>query len=320
MDIAFHYPPELMNLLVDTVPLLCRSKADTLLFLRGAGVADSLLSDLAMKVQTNRDQITKYEIVRTVLARLNERGEAALRERREIVKRVVEFEDFSTCWESDRLKAQGLVTQIQRLVNVKDAFARMSNERERERQEVVAKRERESKHAQERRSAIDDVKTELFALFAEANPNKRGKALEAVLNRLFQVYGISVREAFTLAGDAGEGVIEQVDGVIELDGHLHFVEMKWWKDPLGVPEISQHLVRIYHRPHAHAIVISASEYTAPAVATCKEALVRGKVVTLCTLKEFVLVLEAAADLAAFLRRKVQATIIYKSPFSEVAIE
>ena len=26
MDIAFHYPPELFELLVDTIPLLCRSK------------------------------------------------------------------------------------------------------------------------------------------------------------------------------------------------------------------------------------------------------------------------------------------------------
>lgn len=320
MDISFHYPPELLNLLVDTVPLLCRSKKDTLLFLRGAGVAESILADLAAKVQTDRSQITKFDIVRTVLSRVNERGEAALRERREIVKRIVEFEDFSTCWESDRLKAQGLVAQIQRLVNVKDAFTRMSNERERERQQVVAQREEETRQAQERRTAIDVVKAALFALFGEANPSKRGKALEAVLNRLFQVYGISIREAFALTGDDGEGVVEQVDGVIELDAHLHFVEMKWWKEPLGVPEISQHLVRIYHRPHSHAIVVSASEYTAPAVATCKESLIQGKVVTLCTLKEFVLVLEAGADLAAFLRRKVQATIIDKSPFSEVSIE
>ena len=31
-DITFHYPPELFNLLVDTIPLLSRSKKDVLLF------------------------------------------------------------------------------------------------------------------------------------------------------------------------------------------------------------------------------------------------------------------------------------------------
>jgi len=317
MNITFHYPPELLNLLVDTIPRLCRSKQDTLLFLKGAGISDDLTSDLRKRLHVDRQSITKFEIVRSLLTRLNERGEAALRERREVIKRVVEFDDFSACWDNDRLEAQGLVAQIQRLVNVKDSFTRMSNERERERQQVVAGREEEMRRTQERRRAIEETKTELFALFGEADPKKRGKALETVLNQLFQVYGISVREAFTLTGDEGEGVIEQLDGVIELDGHLYFVEMKWWKKPLGVPEISQHLVRIYHRPQARAIVISASEYTAPAVATCKEALVKGKVVTLCTLREFVTLLETHDDLREFLRAKVNATIVDKDPFPSI---
>ena len=55
-------------------------------------------------------------MVRTTLTRLNERGEAALRERREILKRVTEFEDFSTCWPNDQLKAKGLVAEIRRVI------------------------------------------------------------------------------------------------------------------------------------------------------------------------------------------------------------
>jgi len=35
---SFHYPPEILKLLIDTIPLLCRSKKDVLLFLEGAGV------------------------------------------------------------------------------------------------------------------------------------------------------------------------------------------------------------------------------------------------------------------------------------------
>jgi hypothetical protein len=35
-DITFHFPPELFSLLVDTVPLLNRSKKDVLTFFRGA--------------------------------------------------------------------------------------------------------------------------------------------------------------------------------------------------------------------------------------------------------------------------------------------
>lgn len=39
MEESYHYPPEVINLLVDTVPLLCGSKNDVLVFFRGAGVS-----------------------------------------------------------------------------------------------------------------------------------------------------------------------------------------------------------------------------------------------------------------------------------------
>ena len=96
MDISFHYPPELFQLLVDTIPLLCRSKLDVLLFFKGAGIDYQVMSDLWKRVETDRGNINKYEIVRTILTRINERSENTLRERREVLRRVTEFEDFST--------------------------------------------------------------------------------------------------------------------------------------------------------------------------------------------------------------------------------
>jgi restriction system protein len=96
VDIVFHYPPELTQLLVNTIPLLCPSKRDVLTFFRGAGAGNSVLSDVETRLQNDRNTINKYEMVRTVLERLNAKGEPALRERREILRRVTEFEDFST--------------------------------------------------------------------------------------------------------------------------------------------------------------------------------------------------------------------------------
>ena len=51
-----------------------------------------------------------------ILCRLNDAGEPALALRREVIKRVSEFDDFSSCWDNDCYKEQGLVAQIQRLV------------------------------------------------------------------------------------------------------------------------------------------------------------------------------------------------------------
>src|SRR5262245_12563134 len=134
MDITYHYPPELFQLLVDTIPRLVRSKPDLLLFFRGAGVPNTFIDDIQRQVTSDRGSIKKFDIARTVLQRLNEHGEATLRERREILKRIVEYEDFSVCWPEDQLKAQGLVAQIRRVVDVKDSFTRMRQEREVERQ------------------------------------------------------------------------------------------------------------------------------------------------------------------------------------------
>jgi hypothetical protein len=313
IDITFHYPPELMNLLIDVIPLLNRSKSDVFLFFKGAGVSETLMSLPRQQWKQNHSGITKYEIVRQVLTKLNEKGEVCLRQRREVLKRVVEFEKFSVCWEADKLKAKGLISEIRDVVNVKDSFTRMKQEREQERRQRLDKDEAEKKSLQQQLATIEKVKQDLFGLFSLKDPPKRGKKLEGVLNRLFKAFDIGLREAFTLMGSEGEGAVEQIDGVVDIDGHLYFVEMKWWELPLGVPEVSQHLVRIYHRAESRAIIISASDFTAPAIATCKEAL-QQKVVILCTLKEIVMLLEEQGDLKHFLKKKVQAAIIDKNPF------
>lgn len=315
---TFHYPPELMSLLIDTIPRLNKTKKDVFLFFQGAGVSSLIVQFPLQQWQQNKDSITKFEITRQILTKLNENDEAYLRERREVLKRVVEFESFSSCWPEDQLKAGGLVAEIQKVVNVKDSFTRIANERESEQRARISQKQAEIEKISKKKEEIARVKGELFSLFSEKNRQKRGKALEGVLNSLFQIYGILIREAFALTGDDGEGVVEQIDGVIEIDGHLYFIEMKWWNKPIGVPEISQHLVRVYHRAESRAIIISASNFTAPAVNTCKDAL-QQKVVILCTLQEFVICLEKEGDFCDLIKKKVQAAIVDRKPFVEVPI-
>lgn len=312
VDLAFHYPPDLLNLLVDAIPRLVRSKPDVLLFFRGAGVAPTLTSDLAARVAQDPDNIGKFEIARTVLTRLNEKGDATLQQRREVLKRVTQWEDFSTCWESDRLAAIGLVEQIRQVVNRHDSFTRMNLERERERQTRLTEQRERQAEAGERRARLQEVRSDLFALFAEADAQKRGKALEGVLNRLFKYSGILVREAFTLRGWNAEGIIEQMDGVVEIDGEIYLVEMKWLKEHAGVPDVSEQLVRVFNRGEARGIIISGSGFTEPAVTTCREAL-NHRVVMLCELEEFVRLLEQERDLHEVLKAKIHAAIIDKNP-------
>ncbi len=314
MSEVYHYSPDLLQLLVDTIDALHRSKRDVILFFRGAGVHGQVIDDLAEQVSRDRDSIYKHEIAQQLLVLVNEGGDATLRQRREIVKRVVEWSEFSTCWPDQRLAAQGLVAQVRKRVDEHDAFTRINREREAERAERLAPGLAKLAEVQRRRERFAKLKKDFAALFALSNPQQRGKRSEDVFNELFALGDILVRQAFTLSGEAGEGIIEQIDGLVDIDGRLFLVEMKWWKTPIGRPEASEHLVRLYGRPEAHGIFISAAGYTDAAVVVCKEALLQGRLVVLCDLQEITLLIEQEADIRAFLRKKIEAAIIDRNPY------
>jgi restriction system protein len=316
MNDIYHYPPDLFDLIVQTIPLLNKSKKAVLTFFNGAGVEIGLYNDISKTLQTNPDSISKYEICRTILERINQNSEKYLRQRRELLKRITEFEAFSTCWENDQFKAKGLVAEIQKVINVKDSFTRMKQERENE--QSLRKQEYQNKidQIQKRKEKLENIKKELFSLFSEENPQKRGKLLESVLGNYFKTYEILVKEDFKRNGEAGEGIIEQIDGIIEIDNQVYFVEMKWKKDAVGSDDIYQHLGRIYHRANAHGIFISASGYTPSGITAGKEALIKNALLVMFDLEEFVKIIEYESDFPNYLRSKIQSAIIEKNPYKK----
>lgn len=275
-----------------------------------------MLHDLDRQLAEDASSINKFDMARTLLTHLNEAGDSALGERRALLKRVYDFEDFSTCWDNDRLAAQGLVGQIRQVVNVKDSFTRMRHEREKEIRKHRDATRREAEVVRQKRETLDGIRRDLAQLFTMEDAHERGILLEGVLNRFFEADGILVRESFTRAGESGQGVIEQIDGVVELDGEIYLVEMKWRKDTVGPGDVSQHLVCVFGRHSSRGIFISYSGYTDAAISTCKEALAQA-VVVLCTLQELVLLLETEKGLEDFLKSKVRGAIIDKEPFTRV---
>lgn len=316
MDIIYHYPPELTQLLIDTIPLLCPRKRDVLLFFKGAGYDSQLARRFSLRIDSGDPSVNKYLVCRELLADINEKGESALRIRREILKRVTEYEDFSTCWPNDQLKAKGLVAEIRRVIHIKDSFTRMQNEVEKEKRAKRKAADEELRKTIKLNEAIEANRSKFYSLFSLSDPQRRGKELENVLNELFSIYGILLKEGFRQYEDDVRGPTDQVDGVIEFQGNTYLVEMKWTKDNVSKSLISDHLVRVYHRGLTRGIFISCSNYTEPAINVSKEALQR-TVFVLITLDEIVFMLEQKRDLKSLLKQKIDAAMVEKNPYKRI---
>lgn len=317
MDSAYHYPAEVFELLVEAIPCLCKSKPSVLDFFRGAGVPESILAPWRKALTENSEQVKKALISRDVLRQLNEGGERLLAQRREVVKRVSEFEDFSSCWQNDQDRAEVLVNRVRQRVNVRDSFTRMTIEKERTRQEQRERHLAELKVVQQKQEERDSIRRDLYGLFSMSDPHKRGKSLEAVLNRLFASYDMLVRESFTVSARQDGPITEQIDGAIELDGHIYVVEMKWLKERVGT-EVGQHAARIMVRPpDVRALYISASGFTEAAIGIARE-LLGHRLCVLMELQEIIECFERERDLRDVLRSKVSRAQTHKEVFFKLS--
>ena len=90
----------------------------------------------------------------------------------------------------------------------------------------------EQEHERRRKESHDDIKRRVYALFTMEDEYERGRLFEELLNEWCAHEGILVRESFRITGDKDKRTIEQIDGLVEVGGHLYIVEAKWWKSNL----------------------------------------------------------------------------------------
>ena len=149
--------------------------------------------------------------------------------------------------------------------------------------------------------------------FSEANAQYRGKRLESVLNELFRIDGVLVTEAFELRSEAN-GLVEQIDGVVEFDSELYLVELKWWSQRLGPADMAQHMLRVFARGHARGIFIANPGFTDAAIDSVREHLHRAALHPAPRLEEVVRILHDEVSVRDWLRPKLRAAQLEKRPF------
>jgi restriction system protein len=309
----YQWSPGLLGLLIDAIPLICKGKEDVFLFFEGCRVPPSDLAPWRDRFARDKASVKKHPMTRSVLQHLNDRGDSGLAARRAVLQRVVEFDQFTDlCWPDDRDKARARVAEIQKLVSHEDAVTRLSQaqraEVEARRAERLARQQDEAKRRDERRA----LRRQIAMLRDEESPQRRGRLLEGLLNAVFALDGMLIRESFTRRDEQGVPQ-EQIDGVIGMDGNTWLVEMKWWHEPLDVVPVGSHLVRLFYRADCHGLIISASRYTEPAVEQIRKILSQ-KLVVLADLQEIDLVLERDGNLADWLRSKAQSARLDLNPY------
>src|SRR3954470_4610841 len=109
LDSSYLYPTDLLELLVDTIPRLIKSKAGLIEFFASAGTPPDILAGWRAKLEYNRQGTGKFHVTRAVLRELNRREDEGRPARLEILRRIANNKDFSTGWDDDRERAERLV-------------------------------------------------------------------------------------------------------------------------------------------------------------------------------------------------------------------
>ena len=192
MDTYFHFPPDLFNILVDTIPRLNKTKKDLLLFFQNVGVPSTYLQPYYLLLNTNRSQFKKFDVTREVLATLNEQTEKMLGVRRKLLQRIVEFDSFETCYPNDKDRAKANVSDIQKIVKLKDTVTKYENYLSREQCEKIQEKQKVIDKLCQSRKHFVDLEQRFAQLFSIQNPQERGKKLEQVLNDIFMYFKIGI--------------------------------------------------------------------------------------------------------------------------------
>ena len=284
------YAPAVIDALGEALRALYWYKDDLRSFFVRAGVPRAVVSQLDWGAN-------KRAIVRDLLDGLASQAGGGTEVISKVLDAVVEQDDFShlSRLEDGERKADDARRALQRL---KDLLGRESVAERAERARAEKRTEAENRRtaAAERQSAVAELAAEFATLHSMTDEQRRGLAFEPFLRRLFALYDLDPRGAFSLPG-------EQTDGSVRVDSQLFLVEARWRKDPTSPDDVRSFRGKVEEKlDNTLGIFISMNGFTDEAV---KRAAVPPAKVILMDGHDIVLAVQGHADLLELLRRKIR---------------
>lgn len=148
-----------------------------------------------------------------------------------------------------------------------------------------------------RAEMLAQLRQQFLVLFADGNPQARGKTFEKLLRDLFELFDLSPRGSFRPEG-------EEIDGSIIHDGHHILVEAKWENFPVETAPIGVFRQKIEDKLKTTlGLFISMSGYSEAAIRRAGGTGARSMI--LMEGSELMPVFEGQVDLHDLLARKIR---------------
>ena len=312
LDRSYHYPLEVLELLVATIPRLIKTRAGILEFFAEAGSPKELIAEWRAKLHQGRMGVSsKYHLVRGFLRDLNTLGDDGQAVREEVLCRLARHADFSTGWEDDRQRAEELVTRIRELVGGTDAMPPAACQEALTRQAHLKTDHARPKDNEHHSEAIETLKSDLDRALRAADPSERSTILGTVLPGLFRCHGVATRQV--PAAPLTDAAV-----LIDFEEALFLVELRCSAKPLDFRQLAPHLVMLYGCPDQRGLLISSSGFTDQTLRELGSILPQR--LFLCQLDELAQLLhEQGRSLREWLRTKFRAAETEQKPFVRVRV-
>lgn len=163
--------------------------------------------------------------------------------------------------------------------------------------ETQSQDKQQTAEEQRRSQALWQLKEEFLQLAVQSDRNAAGLALEKLLNRLFEIFGLKPRQPFRIVG-------EQIDGSFLMDSQIYLLESKWEKEPLPEADLLVFKGKIEGKStFTRGVFIALNDISNPA----RDAITRGKAPSFFVMNghDLLMILSEEVSLTDFLRMRVR---------------
>lgn len=268
--------------------------------LRRAGVAQAA-------VDRNKQQYSKYQVIRAILGELESAGPRGWQVQRNI---VIELSSLQRVEDKapDHEAGKRAIEELRRIAeNEKIIVSPEEAERKKKKEDYVEKAEQNERRA----AAIDHLNSKFLSLFSieDHQRQRRGYELERILRELFRVNELTYSGSYKTD-------IDQVDGTFDLDSFTYLLEARWRAKPAVEDDLASFINKVDRRIGAtRGLFLSMAGFRDEVIALHR--LAKDNKIFLADGEDLSLILNGHFQLPEALREKIKAASVLGEPFQRL---